>query len=121
MKFTILAYHSLIITTIRWSDLCPEVVKEILKNECISTIWLISPRPSTKSPALGVMELIIFVDPSVVAQFFLSMPRGREEDSKEIDEFYTFCTNITCISPLDGSYEMLYTNFGKNQPSTCSS
>ena len=62
------------------------------------------------------MEFIIFVDPSVVAQFFLSMPRGREEDSKEIDEFYTFCSNI--ISPLDGSYEMLYTNFGKNQPSS---
>ena len=46
-------------------DLCLEVEKKIFK-EVIYSHWLIWPCPSLRTPAQGVMKVMILVDPSLV-------------------------------------------------------
>ena len=40
--------------------------RRFLKKYCIFTIWLVWPRPSTRTPVSGITKFAIFVDPSLV-------------------------------------------------------
>ena len=48
------------------SDLCLGVGRRFWKKSCIFTVWLLCPRPSTRTPAPEVMKSTIWVDPSLV-------------------------------------------------------
>ena len=50
------------------SDLCLVVEEKIFKrNNTFFTLWLICPRPSTRTPAPRVMKFTILVDPSLAS------------------------------------------------------